>query len=169
MPFGVDPGASVAAAIPPFTSMMPKAEAGTPALGSTKQIPYADHQHPRLTATARGTLDANGTASVTFTQVFDAEPAVTVLSVGARAAGKSIPDFDVTLVQDANGKYVGCTVYARRTRVLPQQTQLNVLAVLSGVITGVNTLAAALSGYDATEPAAGAGFSLIAVKTSQAA
>lgn len=160
---------AVAAAMPPFATMLPRAEGGAAALGAAKQIPYADHQHPRLTATARGTLDANGDATVTFTQVFDVEPAVTVISIGAKAAGKTVPDFDVTFVTDANGKFTGCTIYGRRARALPQQQPVSVLAVLTGVITGVNNLVTSLTGYDTTEPAAGAGFSLIAVKTSQVA
>lgn len=156
--------------VPAFTSMMPRPEAGAPALGSVPQIPYADHQHPRLTATAKGTLDATGNATVTFTQVFDNEPAVTVISVGAKAAGWAVPDFDVAPVTNAQGKFTGCTVYGRRARRLPTQPlaggPISVLALLGVVITGVNALAASITGYDATEDAANAGFYLIAVKAS---
>jgi len=157
---------AAAAVVPPFSTMMPKSEAGAPVPGAVDAITRPDHQHPRLTATAKGALDANGLATVVFTQVFDNEPAITVISVGARSAQKSVPDFDVTFTQDGAGKFTGCTVYGRRARALPQQTQLNVLSVLTGVIAGVNTIATTLGGYDPTEPAAGAGFSLIAVKSS---
>jgi len=163
---------AAAAMVPPFATMAPRSEAGAPVVGTTDAITRPDHQHPRLTATARGTLDANGDATVVFTQVFDAEPAVTVISVGAKAAGWAVPDFDVTLVTNAQGKFTGCTVYGRRARRLPTQplsaSPIGVLAVLTTVISGVNAIAASITGYDATEPAANAGFSLIAVKTSQA-
>jgi len=165
--------AAAQAAVPPFSNVQPKAEGGAPALGAVQMSPFADHVHPRLTATARGTLDANGDATVVFTQVFDAEPAVTVISVGAKAAGWAVPDFDVSPVTNAQGKFTGCTVYGRRARRLPTQplsaSPLGVLAVLTSVISGVNAIAASITGYDATEPAAGAGFYLIAVKTSAAA
>lgn len=156
--------------MPSFATVMPKGEAGASALGTVSQIPYADHQHPRLTATAKGTLDSTGNASVTFTQIFDNEPAVTVISVGAKAAGWAVPDFDVTPVTNGQGKFVGCTVYGRRARRLPAQplsaSPLGVLAVLTSVISGVNAIAASITGYDATEDAANAGFYLIAVKAS---
>ncbi|SFH04333.1 hypothetical protein [Methylobacterium gossipiicola] len=156
--------------IPSFATVMPKAEAGASNLGTVPQIPYADHQHPRLTATAKGTLDGTGNATVVFTQVFDAEPAVTVISVGAKSAGWAVPDFDVTFVTSAQGKFTGCTVYGRRARRLPPQplaaSPLALTTLLTGVITGVNAIAASITGYDATEDAAGAGFSLIAVKAS---
>jgi hypothetical protein len=153
------------AAIPKFSDVAPKAEGGTAALGSTQMIPYADHVHPRLTATANGQLDANGNATVVFTQAFDNEPSVTINSRGAKVAGTSIPNFDFEFVL-TGGKITGCTVSGRRSRALPQQTQVSALAVLTGVITGVNNLATSLTGYDTTEPAANAKFSLIAVKTS---
>jgi hypothetical protein len=158
--------AAARAAVPPFSNVTPKAEGGSPALGTTQMIPYADHVHPRLTATGKGTLDANGNATVTFTQVFDAEPAVTVTSIGVKASGKPVPRFDVTFITDANGKFTGATVYGERQRPLPTQAQTSTLAILGAVTGALNTLAASLSGFLPTEPAAGAGFSLIAVKTS---
>ena len=162
---------AAAAMVPPFATMAPRSEAGAPVVGTTDAITRPDHQHPRLTATARGALDTNGDATVVFTQIFDSEPAVTVISVGAKAAGWAVPDFDVAFVTNAQGKYTGCTIYGRRARRLPTQPlaggPLSVLALLGAVITGVNALAASITGYDATEPAALAGFSLIAVKSSQ--
>lgn len=163
-------GPSPFATLPSFTNIMPKAEAGGPSLGSVPQIPYADHQHPRITATAKGTLDSNGLSTVVFTQVFDTEPAISIISIGARMSGTAVPDFDFTFSQDANGKYTGGTVYGRRARKLPNQplaaTPLALTALLTGVISGLNTLANAITGYDTTENAVGNQFSLIAVKAS---
>jgi hypothetical protein len=158
--------AAALAVVPPFSNVVPKAEGGVPALGSTQMIPYADHVHPRLTATGKGTLDANGNATVAFTQIFDNEPAVTVTSIGVKASGKPVPRFDVTFITDANGKFTGATVYGERQRPLPTQAQTSTLAILGAAIGALNTLAASISGFLPTEPAAGAGFSLIAVKTS---
>lgn len=158
------------AVVPAFASMNPKPEAGTPSAGTTDMITRPDHVHPRLTATAKGTLDSTGNATVVFTQIFDAEPAVTVISVGAKSAGWAVPDFDVTPVTNAQGKFTGCTVYGRRARRLPAQplaaSPLALTVLLTNVISGVNAIAASITGYDATEDAAGAGFYLIAVKAS---
>jgi hypothetical protein len=162
--------AAAKAVIPPFATMSPKPEAGSPVLGITDAITRPDHQHPRLTATAKGTLDTNGLATVVFTQVFDTEPAISLISIGARTQGTAIPDFDFTFTTDSNGKFIGGTVYGRRARKLPSQplagAPMSVLAVLGTVVTGLNTLANSISGYDTTENAAGNQFSLIAVKAS---
>lgn len=162
--------AAARAVVPPFATMSPKSEAGSPVIGTTDAITRPDHQHPRLTATAKGTLDSSGLANVVFTQVFDTEPAVSIISIGARGQGTAVPDFDFTFTTDANGKYTGGIVYGRRARKLPAQplaiTPLNVLAALGTVISGVNTLATAITGYDTTEDAVGNKFSLIAVKSS---
>lgn len=159
--------AAAQAAVPPFSNVQPKAEGGSPALGAVQMIPYADHIHPRLTATAKGTLDASGNATVTFTQAFDAEPGVTVTSVDVKAGGKPVPRFDITFTLTA-GKYTGCTVYGERQRPLPTLAQASG-GLLGALVTSVNAVLAPLSGFLPTEPAAGAGFSLIAVKTSAAA
>jgi len=162
---------AVAAAIP-FATTPPRSEAGTPVLGNSKTVPDAMHQHPRLTATAKGLLDTNGLATVTFTQQFDAEPAIAIISVGARTAGKAVPDFDFTFTTDqVTGKFIGGTVYGRRARKLPEQPLAGnpitgVLATLVNVISGLNAIALSITGYDATEPASGAGYTLIAVKQS---
>jgi hypothetical protein len=162
--------AAALAAIPPFAGMTPKPEGLVASPGTADMLARPDHVHPRLTSASMGKLDANGDATITYTQVFDAEPAVTVISKGAKAAGWAVPDFDVTPVKDASGKFVGCTVYGRRARRLPAQplsgSPLGLLAALGTVITGVNAIAASITGYDATEPAANAEFYIIAVKSS---
>jgi hypothetical protein len=153
-------------AVLPFSDGMPKPEGGVAAPGGQKQIPYADHVHPRLTATGRGTLDANGLATVDFTQTFDAEPAVTVTSIGVKASGEPVPRFDVTFSTDAQGRFVGASVYGERQRPLPALAQASG-GLLGALVTSLNTVRQPLSGFLPTEPAAGAGFSLIAVKTSK--
>lgn len=159
--------AAALARIPQFATMAPRGEAGAPVIGTTDAITRPDHQHPRLTATAKGTLDANGNATVTFTQAFDAEPGVTVTSVDVKAGGKPVPRFDITFTLTA-GKYTGCTVYGERQRPLPTLAQASG-GLLGALVTSINAVLAPLSGFLPTEPASGAGFSLIAVKTSAAA
>lgn len=152
-------------AIPPYATMAPKPEAGVPAAGAATGITRPDHQHPRLTATAKGALDTNGLASVVFTQVFDAEPGVTVTSVDVKAGGKPVPRFDITFTKDAQGRFTGCSVYGERQRPMPTLAQASG-GLLGTLVTSINTVLAPLSGFLPTEPAAGAGFSLIAVKSS---
>lgn len=143
---------------------MPVAE-GTASPGSQPLASRSNHVHPRLSATAKGVLDANGLATVVFTQVFDVEPAVTVISVGARAAGKTVPDFDITFTTDAGtGKFTGCTVFGQRSKPLPMLQQASG-GLLGALVTSLNTVLAPLSGFSPIEPAAGAGFSLIAIKS----
>lgn len=157
--------AAALAVVPPYATMAPKPEAGAPAVGAATGITRPDHQHPRLTATAKGTLDANGLATVAFTQVFDAEPGVTVTSVDVKAGGKPVPRFDITFAKDAQGRFTGCSVYGERQRPMPTLAQASG-GLLGTLVTSINTVLAPLSGFLPTEPAAGAGFSLIAVKTS---
>lgn len=172
----VDP-AVVAQAIP-FATTAPRGEASTPVIGNSKTVPDAMHQRPRLTATGPNppdslVLDANGLATVSFTQAFDLPPGVTITSQNVKASGKPVPRFDFSYVMGAAGtpdagKYVGAIVYGERQRPLPTLTPLSgTLSLLSGVISGTNAAIALLSGFLPTEPAAGAGFSLIAVKSSR--
>jgi hypothetical protein len=154
--------------IPPFATSMPKADSLVPTPGSTDALVRPDHQHPRPSSTSKGTLGSNGQASVVFTQVFDVEPAISIISIDARTQGTAIPDFDFTFTTDANGKYIGGTVYGRRARKLPTQplaaSPIGVTGLLTAVISGLNALASSITGYDTTEDAVGNKFSLIALK-----
>jgi len=167
----------VAQAIP-FATTPPRGEASTPVLGSSKTVPDAMHQHPRLTATGPNppdplVLDTNGLATVNFTQAFDLPPGVTITAQNVKVSGKPVPRFDFSYIIGAvgtanEGKYIGAIVYGERQKALPTLTPLSgTLSLLSGVISGTNAALALLSGFLPTEPAAGAGFSLIAVKSSR--
>lgn len=61
--------------------------------------------------------------------------------------------------------YTGCVVYGERQRPMPTLVRASG-GLLGTLVTSVNTVLAPLSGFLPTEPAAGASFSLIAVKTS---
>lgn len=159
---------AAASMVPPFASTIPRAEMTGGAAGTAAAVPRADHQHPRLTATATGTLAADGTASVTFTRTFEIKPAVTVLEIDS--GGNSNPvDFKVRAWKtDASGLYTGCTIYGSRARTLPTLTPMNagLLTLLSAVVNATNALFAQLSGYAPFEAAGGAAFSLIALQPS---
>ncbi len=163
-----DVAQAVAAAMPPFSTAVPKTEMTGGAAGSVREIPPADHQHPRLTSTASGTLAVNGTASVTFTRTFSTKPAVTVMEIDS--GGTSPPvDFKVqSWTQDANGNYTGCTIYGTRNRALPTIAPLSsgLLTLLSSLIGALNPILASLSGFAPYEAAGGAAFSLIALQPS---
>ena len=52
----------------PLADQNPSAEAGSAKPGTMDLGSRADHVHPRLTATATGTLNSSGEATVTFTR-----------------------------------------------------------------------------------------------------
>lgn len=161
--------AAAKAALPPFSDATPRTEMTGGAAGTAATaIPRPDHQHPRLTATASGTLAADGTATVAFTRTFAIKPAVTVLEIDSGGTSNPV-DFKVKAwAMDASGNYTGCTIYGSRARTLPVLTPMSstLLTILSAVISATNALFAQLSGYAPYEAAGGASFSLIALQPS---
>lgn len=157
----------MSAIVPATTSFVladtaPKAEQKTAAAGVMDAASRADHTHPRLTSAQTGQLDANGTATMMFTRMFTAEPAISVLAVENDT--KSPPDFKVKQFLDDTGApwvagktYGGCIVYGTRARALPV---LNAVTDLLGGVVGK------LTGFIPTEPAAGVRFSIIALQAS---
>lgn len=133
----------------------PMGEAGTPNAGTATKATRQDHQHPRLTATATGTLNASAQADIVFTRSFTSKPAVTVLAVENNT--NPVPRFKVqSWVIDGQGKYTGCKIYGDKARALP---------ALSGILL-VGPLITALAGFLPYEPAVGAEYSLIALQPS---
>lgn len=148
----------------PLSDTPPGAEAKAAAAGSMPVASRGDHTHPRLTSAANATLDANGYATITFTRTFTTEP---VLVFGAIGAGTGpVPDFRGDFII-TNGIYTGVTIFGQRSRPLPNMpSQLTALAVLTGVITAVNSIMSLLSGFTPYEPAAGARVSVTAIQAS---
>lgn len=141
----------------------PIAEAKTAGAGSMSLASRGDHTHPRLTSAQTGTLDGAGYATIVFTRSFIAEPAVAILGVDSTSASPA--DFKVKqFTLDGDGSYIGCVVYGVRARALPALTAVS--GIISAVITGVNAIVTALSGFVPNEPAAGVKFSIIAVQAS---
>lgn len=131
-------------------SAPPLAEAGSAAPGTATKVSRMDHQHPRLASVNYWTTDGSGLVTVTFTQAFDVKPGLVAFPTDD-ATASAVPRFKAkSWVQDAGGKFVGAVIYGERSRSLPA-----VIALLG-----------ALAGYATYEPAAGATFSLVAIKQS---
>lgn len=153
--------------LPKPADAAPKAESTSPAIGADLKYAREDHQHPRLTSTTVGAIGANGTASVAFTRTFPAPPGVVFFEIPGTAPPSTQPAiFKVSIwIQNAQGQYSGCVVQAWRGQLLP--TLASVSGLLAAVITGVNSIITALSGYNAFGAAVnGTAFSCIAIQRS---
>lgn len=169
----------VANTIPQLSNDTPQAESKTGSAGSMGKVPHADHQHPRLTSSTAGTTAADGTATMTFTRSFATLPGVVLTAIeNTTSAGPSLKVqkwktknaqgqlVDRSTSQGSAETYDGCVVYAWRGRALPTQQPVNVLSLLAGVITGLNSLITALSGYETYVPAGNVSFTCVAVQSS---
>ena len=167
----VDPAAVQAAVDGMFTTLPPSSEAVAPALGGTKQIPYADHAHQRLTSVTTGAVTTGNTATILFTRFFMNEPGIdyqelppspnTVTPDSADTAAAAQPTNcktiawtkgpTATLPDAPAGAYTGCTVRIWKSQTVPQ----NLATLLLGGV--FNLFAASVVGVR---------FSLIAVARS---
>lgn len=119
-----------------LTNTVPAPEAVTPEAGAGSRAARDDHQHPRLTSATVQVLDANGVATVAFTRVFAALPAVTCLLYEA-TNGQPVVFKVKGWVQDANGNYTGCVVQGVRASLLPT---LSGIVLLTGLLTALSNL-----------------------------
>lgn len=171
--------AMVANTIPTFSNATPAAESPAGAAGSMGMVPHADHQHPRLTSSTSGQTGADGTATVAFTRSFATLPGVVLTAIeNSTSAGPSLKAMkwktknaqgqmvDRSTAAGSTQTYDGVVVYAWRGRALPTQQPIGVLSLLAGVVTGLNNLIGALSGYDTNVPALNVVFTCIAVQSS---
>lgn len=169
----------VAQTIPTFSSDTPRAETPAGAVGNMGKVPHADHQHPRLTSSTSGITGSDGTATLAFTRSFATLPGVVLTAIeNNTSAGPSLKVMkwktkntqgqlvDRSTAQGSTESYDGCVVYAWRGRALPQQQTINVLSLLGGVITALNNLLTALSGYEPYVAAGNVSFTFIAVQSS---
>lgn len=140
-------------------------------MGTQARYAREDHQHPRLTSTTYATLDSGGVATVTFSRAFANKPGVNLTETDVATGAQPLVLRVISWTQDANGAYTGCTVSGRRAQVLPTINPLSgTLTLLTGVITGVNTIVGQLTGYNIFGgSAAGATVSVIAVARSDVA
>lgn len=169
---GVDIGAVQAA----INAAMPKPSTSTPsseAIGGhagTNAMKFAQegHQHPRLTSTTYATLDGAGQATVTFSRTFTNKPGLNLTETDAATGAQPLVLRGLTWVMDGQGKYAGVVIEGRRAQMLPTINPLSgLLTLVSGVVTGVNTIVAQLTNYNVFGgSAAGATVSVIAVARS---
>lgn len=114
--------------------------------GTSTMAAREDHTHAARVQRKVVQLDADGLATWTFNKPFDNKPCVNPM-VFQTSTTQPIVVEGVSFVM-ANGKYAGVTVKGYRSRALPVLTTLPIGALLTGVVTGVNTLTSALTGYN---------------------
>lgn len=155
--------------LPMPATAAPKSEATGAATGAV-QTRYAleDHQHPRLTSTTYAALNGSGQATIAFTRTFVNKPGLNLTETDATAASQPLVLRAIAWVRDGNGLYTGVTIQGMRAQMLPTINPLSgTLTLLSGVITGVNTLVGQLTGYNIFGgSASGANVSVIAIARS---
>lgn len=163
-------------AMPPVAlgTVIPSLEVNGGSAGSANTAAESDHAHPRVTSVTTHVSDANGDATITFTRIFP--PFVngslptwpgTDLSYLEAADNPPIVWKLKSWITDGGGNYTGCVVKLYRSQVLPTQTQLSLATLLTGLINGVNAIAASLTGLNIFGgSAANVPFSFIAIMRS---
>lgn len=161
------------------TSSIPQASIATPAsdliggAAGSQPMRFAQegHAHPRPTSTTYVTLGSDGQAFVLFSRSFTNKPGLDLSETDAVATSQPLVLRGLGWQQDTGGRYYGVTIQGMRSQRLPQLTAISgLITLLSGVITGVNTLVTALTGYNVFGGSAvGATVSVIAVARSDVA
>lgn len=132
--------------IPPSPSnTMPASVAVNGLEGTSNLYARADHTHAARVQRKIVTLDTNGNATWTFTRPFLAEPSLQYM-VFQSTGDPIVVEAQAWVMEGSN--YVGVTIKGSRSQRVPVMQPLNVLAILGVVTAGVNTLVAALSGYN---------------------
>lgn len=164
-------------AVPVPSTAPPPAEAVTAAPGAMSPYARGDHVHPRLTSSTGNTaaaptshvIGSSGTATIAFTRSFTLPPAPVFTEVPPASSSMSAQPaiFRVESWTVSAGLYTGCTVRCWRTQTLP--TLLTVTGILTAVITGINAIVSALTGFNPFgAPSTGTAFTCLAVQRSDA-
>ena len=151
--------------VPAPAKSAPMAEKTGAAVGQqTGRFALEDHQHPRLTSTTYATLASDGTAIVAFTRTFTNKPGINITETDVTGKQPLVCSVQ-SWVQDGNGAYTGCVIKGQRAQLLPQMNALSgLITLLSGVISGVNTIITALTNYNVFGGAvSGSSVSVIAI------
>lgn len=156
-------------AMPVPASVPPKAETtGAHTGAAVTRYALEDHQHPRLTSTTYVTLGSNGQALVTFTRPFANKPGLNPTETDATASSQPLVLRGLAWTRDANGNYTGVTIQGMRAQMMPQISAVS--GLLTAVISGVNSIVSALTGFNVFGgSAAGATVSVTAVARSDVA
>ena len=162
---------AIAAVMPQPAVAAPKSEAVGAATGTTVRYAREDHQHPRLTSTTYATLDASGQATATFSRSFVNKPGLNLTETDAATGSQPLVLRGLAWQRDGNGLYIGVTIQGRRAQMLPQVNPLSgAITLVTGVVTGVNSLITSLTNYDVFGGGtAGATVSVIAIARSDVA
>lgn len=154
-----------------LSSTAPKSETVSATAGAAQVASRDDHQHPRLTSTTYAALDANGEATIAFTRAFTNKPGLNLTETDAATGSQPLVLRGLGWIQDGQGRYTGVVIQGRRAQMLPTLNPLSgVLTLVTQVVTGVNTLVSALTGYNVFGgSASGATVSVIAVARSDVA
>lgn len=151
----------------------PKAERTAPLAGSMNEASRVDHRHPRTVSPHTGTLDGSGQGLLTFSRTFQNMPAMAFGWV--ELANNRPVMFKVVswlkwntagtglIAWTEGAAYAGCIIKGYRGQPLPQLQIVS--GILTAVITGVNTLVTALTGYNVfAGSAAGVVFTATAIQ-----
>lgn len=132
--------------IPQPSNAEPMAVALNSSPGSGTKYALEGHVHAARTQRTVKPLDASGQAQWMFAKTFDAMPALNYMVFQPAGSAPIIVDAVSWVMSGA--KYAGVNLQGYRSQKLPNQTQLTLASLLTGVITGVNNLAASLTGYN---------------------
>jgi hypothetical protein len=164
--------AQLAATIPQPANAKPKSEMTGGAVGTQdKRFALEDHQHDRLTSTTYATLAADGRATVTFTRTFMNKPGFSITEIDGANTQPLVCVVESFIQPGGAGTpYTGCVVKGYRSQALPAQPQMNVLAILTTVVGGINAMAASLTGFNVFGGSpSGASVSVVAIARSDVA
>lgn len=155
--------------VPPIDTAVPPPEKTGGAAGSGGKIADSRHQHPRMSSATYVTLGANAKAQVDFTRTFPTKPTLTFAEVEAVETSQPVICRALTWIRNPGGDYIGVVIQGFRFRPLPTQNPVSVGSLLTGVITGLNSLISSLTGFSVTGGSAvGAEISVIALQQSTA-
>lgn len=104
-----------------------------------------DHAHPRLSSASIVTLDASSLATVTFTRSFAAEPCAVFAAVNTGGTSQPLVVEVVSWVK-TGANFTGANIKGYRGQQLPLISQVS--GILTAVVTGVNGLVTALTGFN---------------------
>lgn len=130
----------------------PLSETTSPTAGAMNVATRSDHQHPRLTATANGTLNSQGEATIVFTRTFASKPSVELNYV--EAADNQPVVLKIKSWTMSGSDYTGCVIKGYRSQTIPQ----NLVSLLLGGV--VNLFQGSVTGVE---------YSMIAIQSSSPA
>lgn len=140
----------------------PKSELGSAKAGTAVKASRMDHVHPTISWRGRVTLGADGKATVTFGRSFSAEPVIQLTAINP-VGNKIVLEVESDI--KTGDVWTAAVITGTRARALP--TLGSVSGLLTAVITGINSVTTALSGFNLfTDPAAGVVVNVLVIEPS---